>query len=207
MTILTQEKFKKIIPMEDDVESFEWYTSLAPILDKYEINTSNRIAGFLSQVGHESNMFKSMHENLFYSAEGLMKVFHTHFENIGEASKYAKHPQMIANKVYANRMGNDDENSGDGYRYCGRGLLQTTGKDNYTEFASHISMSLPDACTYIETKAGAIESAAYFWYKHTINSKADSKDVLAMTKIVNGGENGYYERLGLFNDFIKILGE
>jgi len=162
--------------------------------DKYEINTVNRAAGFLAQCGHESNGFTVLKENLNYSAEGLNKIFHKYFPTVESAQAYARQPEKIANKVYANRMGNGDEVSGDGYKFRGRGAIQLTGHDNYSKFAAAVGMDLDDAVQDLETLDGAIESACWFWETNGLNAICDRDDIVAMTKRINGGTIGLDDR-------------
>ena len=144
--------------------------------EKYEINTVNRAAGFLAQCGHESNGFTVLKENLNYSAEGLNKIFHKYFPTVADATPYARQPQKIANKVYANRMGNGDESSGDGFKFCGRGAIQLTGHDNYASFAASVDMTIDECVADLETLDGAIESACWFWKKNGLNAVCDADD-------------------------------
>jgi len=176
----------------------KYLNDLAEVLnaafDKYEINTVNRVAGFLAQCGHESNGFTVLKENLNYKAEGLNKIFHKYFPTVESAQAYAHNPEAIANKIYAGRMGNGDEQSGDGYKFRGRGAIQLTGRDNYTKFAQSLGMDL-DACVAdMETLDGALESAMWFWNTHGLNAICDADNIIAMTKRVNGGTIGLSER-------------
>jgi len=167
---------------------------LNELFDKYEINTVNRAAGFLAQCGHESNGFTVLKENLNYSAEGLNKIFHKYFPTVADAQPYARNPEKIANKVYANRMGNGDEASGDGYKFRGRGAIQLTGRDNYTKFGASIGLD-PEACVEdMETLDGGLESAMWFWKTNGLNEICDTDDIVKMTKRVNGGTIGLEER-------------
>ena len=139
---LTKNQLKQIIPKNPYLD--HWHQVLCKLLPDYEINTSARIAGFLAQCVHESNGFTALKENLNYKPESLVKIFHKYFPTIELANEYCARPnkqEAIANRVYANRMGNGDEASGDGYRYCGRGAIQITGKENYTWFAASIEIT------------------------------------------------------------------
>ncbi|RDU62055.1 glycoside hydrolase [Helicobacter didelphidarum] len=166
---------------------------LVPLFEKYEINTLNRVCGFLAQCAHESGNFRCREENLNYSAQGLAKVFPKYFKD-KDTNEYARKPEKIANLVYANRMGNGDEASGDGYRYRGRGYIQLTGKENYTRFAKSIDRELSEAVEYCTSDEGALESALYFWKRENLNKFCDNDDIKAMTKRINGGFNGLEER-------------
>ena len=163
------------------------------VFAKYEINTPLRAAHFLAQVMHECAGFGVMTENLNYSADGLLKIFPKYF-NAESAASHARNPQMIASRVYANRLGNGDVASNDGWNYRGRGFIQLTGKENYTKFAAAVGKSLPDTVKYLETVEGALASAAWFWKTRNINAKADADDVTGVTKLVNGGTIGLDDR-------------
>jgi putative chitinase len=173
--------------------------------DKYEINTVNRAAGFLAQCGHESNGFTVLKENLNYKAEALNKIFHKYFPTVESAQPFAHNPEMIANKIYANRMGNGDEASGDGYKFRGRGAIQLTGRDNYTRFGATLGLD-PDSCVAdMETLDGGVESAMWFWQTNGLNAICDADDIVRMTKKVNGGTIGLAERTALYNKAKGIL--
>lgn len=166
---------------------------------------NRRIASFLAQIAHESGGFNFTKENLNYSADGLQKVFGKYFSDAATAAAYARQPAKIANRVYANRMGNGDEASGDGYKFCGRGLIQLTGKDNYTKYAAAVQKSLDDAVAYLETPAGAASSAGWFWDVNKLNEFADKDNIIGMTKRINGGTNGLDDRLALYNTALAAL--
>jgi putative chitinase len=165
------------------------------------------VAGFLSQCGHESNDFTVLRENLNYSAEGLNKTFKKYFPTVESAQPYARQPEKIANKVYANRMGNGPESSGDGFKYRGRGAIQLTGHDNYKAFADAIGKTIDDTVAYCETLEGAIESACWFWKGHGLNALADAQDVLGMTRRINGGTVGLDDRQKRWDNALAALGE
>jgi putative chitinase len=186
--------------------SDEWYTILAEMLPKYEINTINRVAGFIAQCSHESVGFTVLQENLNYSAEGLNKIFHEYFIKAGrDAKAYARQPEKIANIVYASRMGNGDTASGDGWRYRGRGVIQLTGKNNYTNFGKYIKLTAAETSDYLETKRGAIESACWYWKTNGLNATADAQDIVAMTKKINGGTIGLEDRKAHFKHALDVL--
>lgn len=185
---LTVDKLKKVSTKL--VENFE---DVSTIFVKYEINTINRVSGFIAQCAHESAEFTVMKENLNYSAQGLLKIFGKYFDNV-TAAKYARKPEMIASRVYGGRMGNGVESTGDGYKFRGRGFIQLTGKDNYTAFAKSINKSLDETIAYLETFAGALESACWFWKSRNLNISCDANDIVAMTKKINGGTHGLDDR-------------
>ncbi len=174
--------------------------------DKYDINTVNRAAGFLAQCGHESNGFTVLKENLNYSADGLNKIFHKYFPTVESATPYARNPQKIANKVYGGRMGNGPESSGEGFKFCGRGAIQLTGKDNYSKFAASVGMTIDEAVADLETLDGAIESACWFWKTNGLNAICDANDIVKMTKKINGGTIGLEDRTAHYNKAKQVLG-
>nr|NDG05762.1 hypothetical protein [Oxalobacteraceae bacterium] len=182
------------------------YDALEAVLPRYEINTAERVAHFLAQCGHESVDFTALKENLNYSAEQLHKVWPSRFPTVESAQPYNRKPEAIANKVYSSRMGNGDETSGEGFRYRGRGAIQLTGKANYTAFAESIQYSLDQAVDYLETLQGAVESAAWFWWKHNLNALADQNDVTRITKVINGGTLGLEERRAHTEHNLQVLG-
>ena len=189
---ITAEHIKSIFPQ------YKHPADLAECLteqfEKYEINTINRAAGFLAQCGHESNGFTVLKENLNYSAEGLNKIFKKYFPTVADATPYARNPEKIANKVYGGRMGNGLESSGDGYKFRGRGAIQLTGHDNYSQFAASVGLTIDEAVADLETLDGAIESACWFWKKNGLNAICEKDDILTRTKRINGGTIGLEDR-------------
>jgi putative chitinase len=179
--------------------------ALNKYLDKYEINTEKRVAGFLAQCGHESVDFTVLKENLNYGAKGLVATFKKYFPDEATALKYERQPEKIANRVYANRMSNGDEASGDGYKYRGRGAIQLTGKDNYTRFAAAIGKTIEETIAHLETLEGAIESACWFWKTNGLNAIADKDDIVAMTKKINGGTIGLEDRKAHYEKAKQVL--
>jgi putative chitinase len=173
-------------------------------LQHFQINTPDRIAMFMAQVGHESGGLTHIEENLNYRAERLPVVFPRYFRDVNP-SAYARNPEKIANRVYANRMGNGPESSGDGYRYRGRGLIQLTGHDNYARFANDMGMSVEEAVEYLSTPEGAAMSAAWFWSKNGLNEIADRGDVVAATKKINGGTIGLADRQAHYSEALHIF--
>jgi putative chitinase len=176
---------------------------VAKYYDMYE--NINRIAGFLAQTAHESGSFNFVKENLNYGAKGLMTTFKRYFPNEELAKQYDRKPEMIANKVYANRMGNGDEASGDGYRFCGRGLIQLTGKNNYTKFAADLGISIEECVAYMETPQGACASAGWFWDNNSLNQYCDSNDFVTLTKRINGGTIGLEDRQHHYALALRLL--
>ena len=202
--IFTKNHLKEILPSIPYLD--EWYDALSKVLPDYDIATPERVAAFMAQCAHESGGFKTLKENLNYKAESLCKVFSKYFPNLELASQYAHQQEKIANKVYGNRMGNGDEASGDGYRYCGRGLIQLTGKDNYTAFAESIETPVEELPEYLSTFEGAVQSACWFWETNNLNKYADSGDILTMTKRINGGTIGLEDRKKHYAHALHVLG-
>ncbi len=204
MDFFTEEAVHHLIPKVKNFD--EWYTNLSNILPEYDIDTPKRVAAFMAQCGHESGGFTLMQENLNYSAKGLVGTFKKYFPTEAHAKPYERKPEMIANRVYANRMGNGDEASGDGWRYCGRGLIQLTGKDNYTAFADSIGITPEEVSDYVQTFEGAAQSACWFWESNNLNQYADSGDIETMTKRINGGTLGLEDRKKHYEHAKHILG-
>ena len=201
----TEAMLAQLVPTNKDAA--KWHTAMCAIFPKYEIDTAARIAGFVAQCAHESNEFKSLEENLNYSEESLKKVFGRYFgPGKRDAKEYAKKPEKIANRVYANRMGNGDEASGDGFKYCGRGLIQLTGKQNYTKFAQDLGISLEETVAYLETPEGAVSSAGWFWDNNNLNSYCDKDDFVGLTKRINGGTIGLADRQHHYHLALQQLG-
>ncbi len=199
-----KEQLKEMIPKNPYVD--QWFHAISEILPEYEINTPQRVAAFLAQCAHESGGFIFLKENLNYKAASLRKVFPKYFPDDATAAAYANKPEKIANRVYANRMGNGDEASGDGFRYCGRGLIQLTGKDNYTFFAASLDIPVEEASEYLQTFEGAVQSACFFWEQNNLNQWADKGDILTLTKRINGGTIGLEDRQKHYQHALHIFG-
>jgi putative chitinase len=197
------EKLEDILTGNKQVE--EYYNALCKALPKYDITNEKRVAGFLAQCAHESNNFKFLKENLNYSADGLKRIFPKYFKDV-DPNDYARQPEKIANRVYANRMNNGDEDSGDGWKYRGRGVIQLTGCDNYSRFSKDMDKSLEEVVEYLETIEGAIMSAAWYWNSRKINIAADNNDIVKMTKLVNGGTIGLEDRKKHYAHILEVLG-
>lgn len=200
---ITKEQLSQLIPKNPYID--QWYEALSVLLPDYEINTPNRIAAFIAQCAHESASFTALHENLNYRSETLSKVWPKKFP-ASIAQQYAHKPEAIANRAYASRMGNGDEASGDGWRYCGRGLIQLTGKDNYTAFADSIGITPEEVSDYVQTFEGAAQSACWFWESNNLNQYADSGDIETMTKRINGGTLGLEDRKKHYEHAKHVLG-
>ena len=199
-----KEQLKEMIPKNPYVD--QWFEALSEILPEYEITTPQRGAAFLAQCAHERGGFVFLKENLNYKAASLRRVFPKYFPDDAIAAQYAGKGEMIANRVYANRMGNGDEASGDGFRYCGRGLIQLTGKNNYTFFAGSLDIPVEEASEYLQTFEGAVQSACFFWEQNKLNQWADAGDILTLTKRINGGTIGLEDRVKHYNHALHIFG-
>jgi len=175
---------------------------------KFQINTPLRLAHFLAQCGHESGGFRLTKENLNYSAKGLNGIFKKYFPTLESALPYERKPEKIANKVYGGRMGNGPESSGDGAKFCGRGYIQLTGRDNYTAFGKAIGEDVTVNPQIVAEKY-ALLSAAWFFNKNGLHKMADGgandATVTSITKRVNGGTIGLPDRIKHFNEFYKLL--
>jgi putative chitinase len=203
--MVTIEQLKEIFPHAKHENLEKFCEPLNKAMEEFSIDNPKRQAMFLAQCAHESGMFSAVSENLNYKAETLVKVFHKYFPDLDAANDYAKQPEKIANKVYGNRMGNGDEESGDGYRYRGRGLIQLTGKNNYTACGEGLGMDLHENSDYLSTPEGAARSAGWFWDNNDINSDADEDDIVKATKIINGGTIGLEERKALWEKALQVL--
>jgi putative chitinase len=206
MPLITFDQLNEFFEDTDENIIQDFIDPLNEVLEFYEINNTKRISMFLAQVGHESAGMTARKENLNYSAQGLNKIFPKYFVRAGrDANAYARKPEKIANVVYANRMGNGDEASGDGYRYRGRGLIQLTGKNNYQAFASDMEISLEEAVFWLETPEGAAWSAGWFWDSRELNDWADKGDILTVTKKINGGTIGLEDRKSHYAEALHIF--
>lgn len=202
--ILSEQHLREFLPRNKYVS--DWYNALSILLPQYDINTPMRVAAFLAQCGHESGGFVFLRENLNYRAETLLRQWPRRFPTMEIARMYERKPEMIANRAYANRMGNGDEASGDGWRYCGRGLIQLTGKDNYQDFADSIETPVEEIPEYLATFEGATQSACWFWDSRNLNREADVGDIKTMTKKINGGLIGLEDRFKHYQHALKIIG-
>ena len=200
---ITRNQLNSIIPGNQHLD--KWLECLNTILVEYEIDSPERVAAFLAQCAHESAGFTAIKENLNYKAASLRKVFPKYFPTDELAEQYAHNQEAIANRVYGNRMGNGDEHSGDGYAYCGRGLIQLTGHDNYKAFADSLSSSMEEIVEFLQTFEGCVQSACWFWETNDLNSLADAGDIKAMTKRINGGYIGLEDRIKHYNHALEVL--
>ena len=207
MTELTKQQLKQLLPKNPYID--QWHHALSQLLPDYEINTPQRIAAFMAQCAHESGEFMFLSENLNYKPATLRKIFPKYFPDDAIANEYCSRPnkaEAIANRVYANRMGNGDEASGDGYRYRGRGLIQVTGKQNYSWFAASLQITPEEAAEYMGTFEGAAQSACWFWETNNLNQFADKGDIVTLTKRINGGTIGLDDRIKHYEHALHVLG-
>lgn len=205
--MLTYDQLLKINGNKNPEMCKYYIDALNKVLPTYQINTKLRLCHFLAQILHESGNLKYKSENLNYSAKALRSVFGKYFKTDEIANEYARKPEKIANKVYANRMGNGNEASGDGWKYRGRGLIQLTGKNNYTICGQSINLNLvnnPDLL--INTPEASVKAACWFWDKNNLNSLADKDDIKTITKRINGGFNGIDDRTALLKKAKSTLG-
>lgn len=197
----------------------QWYAELCRMLPRYQINTKERVAMFVAQTAHESNYYKTLVENLNYSAQGLANTWPTRFavkNDRGEvikpvtpnalANQIQRNPVEIANYAYCDRMGNGPYASGDGWRFRGQGLIQLTGRENQTAFSASRGMNVSDMEVYLSSFAGAVDSACWFWNSRSINPLADACDIVGVTKKINGGTIGLEDREAKFHKNMGILG-
>lgn len=204
---LTKEQLKQLLPKNPYID--HWHKALSQLLPDYEINTPQRIAAFIAQCSHESGGFTALKENLNYKPATLRKLFGKYFPTDALAEEYCAKPnkqEAIANRIYASRMGNGDEASGDGYKYCGRGLIQLTGKSNYIAFADSLEITPEEASEYLATFEGAAQSACWFWEANNLNQWADKGDILTLTKRINGGTIGLEDRIKHYEHALHVLG-
>jgi putative chitinase len=208
--MITLEQFTAMIPKNKNPEA--WYDAAVPAFEKYDITTTNRIAGFMAQCAHESLDFTKLEENLNYSEKALNSVFGRYFgKDKRDAKEYARNPEKIANYVYQDEyrskrgaMGNTT--AGDGWRFRGRGIKQLTGRNNYTAFGKSVGMSAEEAADYVATERGALESACWFWATNKLDKWADNGDIKGLTKKINGGTIGLEDRTRRWEEALAILG-
>lgn len=179
--------------------------SIRMLESEFEINNELRMAHFFSQCAHESMDFTTFVENLNYSADRLILVFPKYFKNLDVAKLYHRNPEKIADLIYANRMGNGSVESGDGWKYRGRGIIQLTGKHNYQQLDLLIRKNVVNNPDYVATNEGAIISAAWFWKMNNLNTLADNDDCLSVTKKINGGVMGLQDRMNKLQKYKAII--
>lgn len=201
----TADKLAKCITKNRNPQ--EWFEGLHEQLPKFGIVTPARVAGFISQCQHESADFTILTENLNYGYKGLMGIFKKYYPNEALAKQHERKPELIANTVYANRMGNGDFASGDGYKFRGRGLVQLTGRANYTQcsrdlFGDDCLVEDPDLLLNPEW---AVLSACWFWHKNKLNDICDRGDVVLLSKRINGGTIGLADRIHHWNKCLELF--
>ena len=184
----------------------KWYFPLLATCEKFEIKTSERVAAFIGQCQHESGGFKHLTENLNYSGDALRRVWPSRFKTDQDAAPYHRSPEKIANKVYANRMGNGDEASGDGWKYRGRGVIQLTGKSNYEAAGAFLDIKIIENPDLVSEPEFAMLTAGWFWNSRDLNKYADNKDYITLTKRINGGTIGLQDRIAHIEFALKVLG-
>jgi len=182
----------------------EWLVPLNDAFEEFEINTPVRQACFIGQCSHESEHFKFLEENLNYKAESLVRVWPKRFTH-ELADECAHNPEKIANIAYADRMGNGSPESGDGFAYRGRGLIQLTGKNNYVACGNALGLDLVSNPDFLATPQGAALSAGWFWFTQGLNELADANEIEIMTKRINGGTLGIENRIALMQQALDIL--
>ena len=198
--LVTGDKIRKIVPLcryPDDIARI-----MNLYLPAYGITSKEQVAMFIAQTAHESGNYNVVRENLNYSASGLRKVFPKYFPTQAMANSYARKPEKIASRVYANRMGNGNEASGDGWKYRGRGFIQLTGKTNYSLFAKDMHKPLDEIPEFLETYPGAMLGALWFWHR---NGLRNIKDIRTVTKKINGGYKGLSGRSSYYKRAMSVL--
>lgn len=210
MPTLTEQQLAAIMPACPNPGL--WSTALNRAMSRFHIDSPPRMAAFLAQVAHESGQLTRLTENLNYSAKRLMQVWPKRFPTLERAHAYEKNPQRLANLVYADRLGNGNEASGDGWRFRGRGLIQLTGRSNYRAAGRGIGLDLEQAPDILEQPEPAALSAAWFWESHGLNPLTDNRatdddteDFIAITRRINGGTVGLKERLALWKRAVQVL--
>ena len=200
-------KVEQVAELLPRVNSLLWHDAMQRVLPKWDIDTIDRVAGFIAQTSHESAGYSVLTENLNYSAEALDKIFPKYFKRAGrDAKDYHRQPEKIANVIYANRMDNGDTDSGDGWRFRGGGILQLTGRHNYTQFGKAEDKTAEEATEFVRSPIGALASACWFWDTNNINKYCDAQDITGMTKRINGGTIGLEDRKKHYAHALEVLG-
>ena len=204
--IFSEAQLSQLLPANQNY--LDWYAPLLNELNNTKIDNKLRVAAFIAQTSHESNDYSVLKENLNYSAQGLLKIFKKYF-SAETAAQYARNPEAIANVVYANRLGNGDASSGDGWRYRGRGIVQITGRANYQAVSQYMYeddrlLDNPDELLTID---GAVASACWFWNEKNLSPLADAGDIVTISRRINGGDNGMDDRKFRYQRALEILGD
>ena len=184
----------------------EWVDALNQTFQRFSINTINQQAMFIGQCSHECGNFKLLKENLNYKAATLMKLWPKRFPSLEKANEYAGNPRKIANSVYASRMGNRDEASGDGFRFCGRGIIQLTGHSSYFHAGKALGVDFVADPDLVSTPQYAALTGGWFWSTHNLNAPADALDYQKVTRIINGGTIGLDDRIKHVQHALAVLG-
>ena len=200
---MTPVQLRAILPQCRDAGAWSFELRVA---NEYGVNSPVRLAAFIAQVGHESGHLQYLTERLSYSVRGLRATWPRYFPDDTVAQRFARAPERLANYVYANRLGNGPFESGDGWRYRGRGLIQITGKANYKALEDATGKPYVQQPQMLERPPDAARSAAWYWQSHGLNELADAGDFAAITKRINGGLNGQAERLALWAKAKEVLG-
>lgn len=209
--MVTADILRKATPNCRDPQG--WATALTAAMEAFDINSKLRVASFLAQTGHESGQFNQLVELLMYRTPGrLVDVWPSRFPTEASAAPYVMNDVKLANFVYANRMGNGDANSGDGFRFRGRGLIQITGRSTYDQTGKALDMDLLAKPELLEQPDAAAKSAAFYWKSHGLNALADDEtgeddleDFTTITRKINGGTEGLQARFSLFKAFYDLL--
>jgi putative chitinase len=199
-TYVSKQALLSIVKRQSLVDSY--YNILVVEMDKYSINTKNRVCAFLAQILHESGCFYATKEDLFYTAIGLQKTWPSKFTTLDFAMTFEKQPEKIANYVYGGRMGNNAP--GDGWKYIGRGLIGVTGKDNYAALSKDTGIDFVATPELLEQPKYAVISALNFWNKYKLNTYADSGDFKAITQRINGGQLGADDRTAKYQQLLSL---
>lgn len=209
--VITEAQLKQIMPTSSNTAV--WIKALNEAMERFEINTHHRGAAFLAQIAHESGELGRLVENLNYSAKRLMQVWPSRFSTLAKAQHYERNPEKLANYVYADRLGNGDEASGDGWKFRGRGLIQVTGRGNYQKAAKALGLALEQQPELLEQPGPAALSAAQFWQSHDLNEFADDRnnendaaDFVTISIRINGGRAGLNERKRYWQKAKSVLG-
>ena len=203
--LITVEQLKQIVPTLQDSKCREYLLCLLQIMNEFSINTPLRVAAFIAQTAHESSGYTTFIENLNYSAQRLLQVFPHKFTQ-AIAINYDRQSQKIANYIYANKIGNGDEASDDGWRYKGRGVIQVTGRSNYKACGTELGLDLIAFPELLEQPLNAFRSAGWYWKSRNCNALADSTDFIELTRAINGGLNGLDDRKAYYGRAKSVFG-
>lgn len=193
---ITESQVRRIMPKASSENISEFVKAFNAYSDQFGLTTKIRVCHFLGQIAWESSELSRLEENLNYSADGLLKTFPRYFKSRADAEAYARRPEKIANRVYANRMGNGSESTGDGWKYRGRGIIQLTGKQNYYNYnvSGYCNGNVVEHPEWLAKYPGALKSAMWFWKANGINALADRDDATSVTRRINGGSSHLAQR-------------